>query len=346
MADSTFQISSSPKLYVSYPLYQYANNALDETYAYSVTGLNEEDMIRLIQIDPSQQTHIATGSESNYSALIYKIVPSYDDETPVVTSGLWNFDFCMFLGHNFNSKQVYVKINNGEIDLSNIVNFPPNEIPEYDGWSLCSLDSVPDDGDRNFIITVVSEQFGFDFNLGSVLWGKSYEFPQNTTLSTSTTFEYGIKQKTSITGKTISSANWTKPNNWITEPFGLGDEIGDNFQRRSGRRVWKMSFDYLAPDKIMNQNMMMNDIGYYTQDNHADAATMPENTSLYNINNGNDFFSSVVHKSMNHLPMVLQIDKNDNSPSNFAIVKMNKDYTIQMRSPNLYSISVTLTEQI
>ena len=177
------------------------------------------------------------------------------------------------------------------------------------------------------------------------MWGKSFEFPINTSLSTTTKFEYGIKQKSTISGKTISTANWTKPNNWITEPFGLGNQEGDNYQRRSGRRVWKMQFDSLAPDKVMNQNMMMNSNGFTAQDNHSTAADSVE--SLYNINDATDFYTNVVHRSMSsHLPMVLQIDKNDNSPSNFAIVRMNKDYTIKQKSPNLYSISVTLTEQI
>ena len=37
-----------------------------------------------------------------------------------------------------------------------------------------------------------------------------------------------------------------------------------------------------------------------------------------------------------HLPMVLQIDSSDNSPSNFAIVRMNKDYTVTQKSPLLF----------
>ena len=106
-----------------------------------------------------------------------------------------------------------------------------------------------------------------------------------------------------------------------------------------------MSFDSLAPDKVMPQNMMMNDNGFNGQDNHSVAAD--GTSSLYNINNSEDFYSAVVHKTMGgHLPMVLQIDSSDNSPSNFAIVRMNKDYTVTQKSPLLFSYSITLTEQI
>ena len=105
-----------------------------------------------------------------------------------------------------------------------------------------------------------------------------------------------------------------------------------------------MSFDSLAPDKVMPQNMMMNSNGYTAQDNHTLDAN---DSSLYNINNSEDFYSAVVHKTMGgHLPMVLQIDSSDNSPSNFAIVRMNKDYTVTQKSPLLFSYSITLTEQI
>ena len=101
-----------------------------------------------------------------------------------------------------------------------------------------------------------------------MLWGTYFDFPQNCNLSTSLTHSYGIKQKQTVSGKTISSANWTKPNNWITEPFGLGPENKDNFRRRSGKRTWSISFDSLDPKYVMNQNPMLNDNAWKAQDNH------------------------------------------------------------------------------
>ena len=349
MADSYFQIATTPKLYVSYPLYQYASGALDE-YSTLNDAVSDEDMIKLLQIDPSNQINIY--DESVWTTLNYKIVPSFDNETLVASSGLWNFDFCMLLGHNFATQNIAFSLGYGDItsptymNASNIVNFNYGGVPEYDGWSLCSLDDTASDYERYFNLTLANPNVVVDCNLGSLLFGKSYEFPQNTTLSTTTKFEYGVKQKTTTSGKTISTANWTKPNNWITEPFGLGPQAGDNFQRRSGRRSWKMSFDSLAPDKVMNQNMMMNDNNYTYQDNHEEGAS--DNTSLYNINNSTDFYTNVIHKCINnHLPLVLQIDKNDNSPSGFAIVRIkSKSYQVKQKSPNLYTIQVEFIEQI
>ena len=61
MADSYYQIATTPKLYVSYPLYQYASGALDE-YSSDNGIVSEEDMIKLLQIDPSNQVHLQSES--------------------------------------------------------------------------------------------------------------------------------------------------------------------------------------------------------------------------------------------------------------------------------------------
>jgi len=352
MANSYYQTITKPKLYVSYPLWQYANGALDYT---SSGFISNEDMIKMIQLDPSKINSILP--ETNDNVFSYKILPQSDDFTDVIDSGLWNFDFCAILGHNFASAGAYPIIRGFNppsadvISTSNIVNHSPTSAPEYDGWSLFNLDDKPT-GDKNqFMIGIEPE--GENYNdfpilIGNIMWGRSFTFPQNANLSQTITTDYGVRQKQTITGKTISSANWTKVNNWITEPFGLTEppsERGDNFQRRSGRRSWKISFDSLAPDKVMNQLMMMNSNGWTAQDNHTTQADGIK--SEYNINNAVDFYTNVVHRTMGgHLPMMLQLDADDPSPQNFAIVRMGSKYSITQKSPNLYNISLTLTEQI
>ena len=91
---------------------------------------------------------------------------------------------------------------------------------------------------------------------------------------------------------------------------------------------------------------MMNDNGW--KHNYDNFDTTDSNDSLYNINDGLDFFTTVVNKCMgSHLPMVLQLDKDNPTPDQFAIVRISsKNYKITQKSPNLYNISLTLTEQI
>ena len=95
----------------------------------------------------------------------------------------------------------------------------------------------------------------------------------------------------------------------------------------------------------MNQLMMMNSNGWTAQDNHTTQADGI--TSEYNINNAVDFYTNVVHRTMGgHLPMMLQLDADDPSPQNWAICRMGSKYSISQKSPNLYNIKLTLTEQI
>ena len=357
MANSYYQTPTIPRLYTSYPLWQYANGALD---FYGSPVATDEELIKLIQLDPSNIVSL-DGTDRNEINLNYKINPD-DDDTNMLESNLWNFNYMMVLGHNCASanSRIYPKImdrgyNNANlIDRNTLVNYLQWGVPEYDGWSLMELTNtkpVQFENDNIFRCTFeISEQEENPLLVGSLLWGKYFDFPINCSLNTQTKFDYGVKQKQTLSGKTVSTANWAKPSNWITEPFGLSEPFtgrGDNFQRRSGRRTWKISFDSIAPDKVMNQNPMLNSFGWKPQDNHATGSRKDGNESLYDINYALDFYTNVVNKTIGgHLPMVLQLNKDVFSPESFAIVRMQKDYTITQKSPNLYNVSLTLVEQI
>ena len=357
MTDSYYQIPTTPRLYTSYPLWQYANGALDR---YSSPVATDEEMIQLIQLNPSNIISL-DGTDRDEINLSYKINPD-DDDSNMFESNLWNFNYMMVLGHNCASanSRIYPKIMDRGwsdadlIDRSPLVNYINWGAPQYDGWSLLELTNtkpVRNENDNMFRCTFeVGDQEENPLLVGSILWGKYFTFPHNANLSSSLKIDYGINQKQTLAGKTISSANWTKTSNWITEPFGLSEPFtgrGDNFARRSGRRSWKISFDFMSADKVMNQNPMLNSFGWKPQDNHATGSGLDGNESEYDINYGLDFYTNVVHKTMGgHLPMVLQLDKDVYSPEGFAIVRMKKDYSLSAKTPNLYNISLTLEEQI
>ena len=402
MANSYYQTPTRPRLYVSYPLWQYANGGLDY---YSQDGNNpyeipEEDFIRLIHLDPSDLVQIEWESGSACH-LGYSVVPLQRIDYRIPQK-LWNFNYGMVLNHNLASARVSPYFmqeninqnygNSGTLTNSDIINGPyctdyAYKIPEYDGFSAVNLTNGP--------ITYSHPIFQFSMwgppvvegdpgqvpaispvSIGTVMWGKYFDFPQNCDLNTSLSYNYGTKTVKNIGGKSINISNWTKTDGWFntttggTEPFGLRKPIAesiidhdaylehdlhdtaDSFRRKSGLRVWNISFDSLAPEYVMNQNPMMNSQGWDSNFDNYDVDS-DGITSTYNIDGGprglgdkTDFYTDVVHKTNGgSLPMVMQIDKDDNSAQNFAIVKMS-DYTITQKSPNLYNISLVLEEQV
>ena len=90
MANSFYQTTTIPRLYVSYPLWQYANGALDSVDSYALDN-PDEDFFKAIQLDPSNITAFYPTDDSAI-ALTYRIVPEADNFTDLLESNLWNFN--------------------------------------------------------------------------------------------------------------------------------------------------------------------------------------------------------------------------------------------------------------
>ena len=371
MANSYYQTPTTPRLYVSYPLWQYANGGLDFYMGYvngAYGNIPDEDLIKAIQLDCSDPVSLDWQSGS-VAAFNYGLVNSSNLENEL-PNNLWNFNYAMVLNHNLASASVrpYIRQDNldgsapyeNNITQQSIINHA--NVPEYDGFSVWDLT----DGPINNTDTVLKFAFWNPASLpplispveiGTLMWGKYFDFPQPCDLNTTLSYQYGTRSVKNIGGKSINTTKWTKTDGWYnsttggTEPFGLRgvdsdlNDTADSFRRKSGIRVWNISFDSVSPQYLMNQNPMMNSNGWDEGfDNYSvDADTT---TSTYNIDNGLDFYTDVVHKTNGgSIPMVLQINKDDPSPQNFAIVKMSS-YKITQKLPNLYSISLTLEEQV
>ena len=381
MATGHYQTATTPRLYVSYPLFAYATGGLG-----SVSGevATDEQMIKMIQLDPAnyQTMNPLEGDSSNYFA--YKLVSDNIAQNDI-NYGIdwWNFNYAMVLGHNLADHLAYPLVQSNQSDATNptgqswetaqnislnntttIQNYQgyASEVL-YNGWSAIEINNKPTDPlTQWFVLRLVSSGGATiwpsgDLKIGSILFGKYWDAPQNVDLSTSLSYSYGVKQKTTKSGKLLTNVNWTKPNSWVdgNEPFGLSEKDtpnrGDLYHRKTGKRTWKMNWTSLEPKYVMNQNPMLNSLGWENKDNYQ---TDFHDNSLYNIKDSNDgdsslgdFYTDVIHKTLGgSLPMVLQLNKNDASPSNMAIVKMTKPPTITQKSPNLYNISITLEEQI
>ena len=360
MAQGHHQIITQARIYTSYPLFLYASGGMDavRNYLQGVDNLTDEELYKLILLDPSDITEIPVGDNDNW--LAWRILPTEIPHDSVNDINLvFNADnsYAMILGHNLNTANGSTWVtsfdenadgslseNGLESNVTTIKNYTDwNTVPEYNGWSAWQLGEMPSDTHKYIGIRFKSDDWQDNLKLGSILFGKYFDMPRNADLNQSLDYSYGNRQKTSISGKTISTSSWTKTDNWITEPFGLNNEEHDNPHRKSGRRTWQISYTGLEPKHINNQNMMLNSNGFEAQDNHSTGA---DGTSLYNAYNGVDFYTNCVKMTMGgHLPMVLCTDRNEPSPSNWAIVRMSK-YKITQKSPSLFNFKITLVEQI
>ena len=381
MATGYYQTPLSPRLYVSYPLFAHATGGLSSAKGEVAT---DTQMINMIQLDPAnyQTMNPLAGDSSLYFG--YKLVSdniAQNDSSYGID--WWNFNYAMVLGHNLADHKAYPMVQSNQSDATNptgqsyvtaqnissnntttIQNYQgyANEVL-YNGWSALEINNKPTDPlTQWFVLRLVSSGGatlwpGGDLKIGSILFGKYFQFPQNVDINTSLSYEYDYKTIKTKSGKQLTSLNTIKPNSWVdgNEPFGLSEEYtpnrGDLYHRKTGQRVWKMSWTELNPKYIMNQNPMLNSLGWSNKDNYQ---SYNNDESIYNIKDSNDgdsslgdFYTDVIHKTLGgSLPMVLQLDKNDASPSNMAIVKMTKPPVIAQKSPNLYSISIELEEQI
>ncbi len=321
-----YQLADKLTFYTSYPLYAYASGMLE--LAESDTNLTQEQLFNLINLNPSKISTFNTESLDNISFYInHSIKP----------------DFFMTLGHNFADQQnLTLEGDDGQISTSQVVNSNIDTDCEYNGWSLVDLSNVD------------SKSMIMQFNnaaenmIGSVLWGKKWTAPQNVDVNQTLKVSYGYKAKKSVSGKTISTLNYSKTGKWLLDAWELDADTSDTRNEptnsRNGIRTWNVNFSFLQDSKMMAQNNMLNS-NNWTQDSQSEYSTGADGSSLYDTNNSTDFYSAVIKQSMGgHLPLVINISDSTNSDQ-WAIVRIS-DYQVTQTNPKFINYKLTLEEQV
>ena len=164
--------------------------------------------------------------------------------------------------------------------------------------------------------------------VGSVILGLYYDFPTSPDLNLSLSYEYGgVTELTTKGGNTITNSNYTGAALW--GEIGAWELGGVNALSRSGRRVWNMSFSYMADDEIFPENS-----GLTNEDWSTDFTTLLKSDTL----------QRAIHFTYGgQLPMILQPDRDNNKE--FAIAKFDtKSFKFQQVAMNTYSVKVTIRE--
>ena len=113
--------------------------------SFSITGVAKSDGVAICTVRDTCCTPVNFETERTGSEKPFADVTEADI---LATQQAWNFDFIGILNHNLHSAQNAVNIwSDGlaleEIALSNIVNWNVGDIPEYNGFSLASIDATP-----------------------------------------------------------------------------------------------------------------------------------------------------------------------------------------------------------
>ena len=299
--------------------------------------------------------------------------------------------FAAFLGHTFNSQEMpegrlrfldnYFfpndtwNYNSPHIDFTNIINGDN----EYNGFSIVKFDwdsftqglhmdfQIPDTG-------------GY---VGAIILGSFYDMPhsvENLNLTMSREMD-GVKKIRTKGGSDLVNYKYINPPSWGTagawELYSgtlYTTDRDENYQsyisqkiRRSGRRVWDLSFNYLDGGDVFGPHQSISDLyslgatDYYGYPEHIDTTGIDTTDLLYsgsdhlagfktNLLTDNNFFSQVIHKTNGgQLAFLFNPvgggSDPDNSPQNFAICKFDmKSFQFNQVANGIYSIKLKIRE--
>ncbi len=163
---------------------------------------------------------------------------------------------------------------------------------------------------------------------GSVLLGTYYDFPTSPDLNLSLSYEYdGVTEITTKGGSTLTNANYVKPPNWGT--LGAWEFGGGNPKiSRSGRRVWNISFSYMADSEVFPTNLALTN----NDTNNSTTDTLLQEDTL----------QRAIHLTNGHLPFIFQPNIDEKV---FAIAKFDqRSFNFTQKAPNIYSVSLKIRE--
>ena len=232
------------------------------------------------------------------------------------------------------------------ITVDEVVNFTNNVNQEHDGFSIATFTGDEDYPYIRGVMNVDSNNDAINGNhdggkIGAISMGTFYDMPHSPDLNLKLSYEYdGVKTIQSKGGATLSNAPYTKPADWGDRgAWQLGsDEDGRGISNfRSGRRVWDLSFSYLADSDIFPKVAATSN--YESDDEVTDPS---ENTLL----DGTDFFSVVWNRTMaGHLPFIFQPDNDSNNPDQFAICRFDmKSLQYNQVANNVYNVKLKIRE--
>ena len=272
--------------------------------------------------------------------------------------------FQMILGHNLANTDSVLTFNdiNGQafsdlVEINNAYLYGGGGRIDFNGWSLQTANC----GQSDYVQIYLDAVEGASINAGSMIIGTFYDMPSPTNLSlTSSIQAEGTKELLSHNGSSYSNSIseaplWGELGAWeLHDPTLTDTSLINQVISRKSRRSWKLSFSYMDDGDLwgLNQSLhpasLMNEVsGMDFDDGDIYHHPVIDQTAFSdNLLTDDNFFSQVWHKTLGgSIPMIMQIDKDNNNPDQFAIVRLASDSlkATQVAS-SLYNITLTVEE--
>jgi hypothetical protein len=248
---------------------------------------------------------------------VFRTLPVVINEVPTTTPTMSGIDltnqYIAILGYNGDAN---ITNETNDITITSIVGDMATK-----GYVIAG---ISDD------VSTITDDTGNTISAGSVLLGTYYDFPTSPDLNLSLSYEYdGVAEITTKGGSTLTNANYIKPPNWGS--LGAWEFEGGNPKiSRSGRRVWSISFSYMADSQVFPTNLALtnNDTNNSTTDTLLQEDTLQR--AIHLTNGG-------------QLPFIFQPDSENNQV--FAIAKFDtKSFQFNQTSLNTYTVKMTIKE--
>ena len=218
----------------------------------------------------------------------------------------------------------------------------------YNGFSLAVFDidaSVFDNVTHfNFHIKYTNR-----FKIGCASIGSVYTMTNAPNLSLTMSRDYGtIKEFTTYNGSSMSNQmNAGNPKWGSLGAWELGNGAINQNLARSGRRSWNLKFSFMGSSDLWGSNQMLSTY-LQTDTGDYDTGDISDDGSAFNYNllTDDNFFAQVWQKTLGgSLSMIMQMDKDNNNPDGFAIVRFKKNsLKATQTAPNVYDISLDIEE--
>ena len=244
----------------------------------------------IIDINPTRQ-HKFIGYDEGYSLghIFYSHAGSFSTMMPNKKN------FCMLLGHNFSGTRCRIgKTYTVFVATQELINYD-YQTPTYNGFSIGIGDDahiVNVDTFTLFFSNYLNiNPTGFEYKIGSILYGTYYDMPNAPNLSLTMSREYGgTKEFTTYSGSSMSNTMWSKAPNW--GDLGAWEFDGGNPTfSRSGRRSWDLEFSYMDDSNLWGSNQSLSFITNTTLGYEADNDISYYSNSILSDNNMSNYYT-------------------------------------------------------